>query len=147
MKKCPKCKIEKTQNEFWRDPSRSGGLDGHCKSCRKEAQRKWRQTEKGILSRKQREARRTPRDWMSLNLKYMYGITIEQKNKMLIEQKEMCAICSHKLSLTGSFVDHDHSTNKIRGLLCTVCNTGLGMFKDSEVNLQNAITYLIRTKS
>jgi hypothetical protein len=39
-------------------------------------------------------------------------------------------------------VDHDHETNKIRGLLCSRCNTGLGLFFDNISNLENAILYL-----
>lgn len=39
-------------------------------------------------------------------------------------------------------MDHDHTTGKIRGLLCFGCNTGLGKFKDSIVILNKAINYL-----
>ena len=147
MKKCPKCKMEKSESDFWKEISRKDGLHGLCKSCCKENNQKWRKTKSGIESAKKRQARRTPRDWMCLNLKYLYGITVEQKNEILFNQKEMCAICFCKLSITGSHVDHDHLTDKIRGLLCSNCNTGLGLFKDSEVNLQNAIKYLVKTKS
>lgn len=39
-------------------------------------------------------------------------------------------------------VDHDHNTNKIRGLLCSRCNMGLGFFDDSIEGLTKAINYL-----
>lgn len=39
-------------------------------------------------------------------------------------------------------VDHCHRTNKVRGLLCTKCNLGLGYFADTEELLQQAVTYL-----
>jgi len=39
-------------------------------------------------------------------------------------------------------VDHCHTSNKIRGLLCTNCNTSLGGFKESVSNLENAVKYI-----
>lgn len=60
---------------------------------------------------------------------------------MLEAQGGCCAICKapkgNKLC-----VDHDHRTGKVRGLLCSNCNAGLGMFKDSEDLLQSAKGYL-----
>lgn len=76
-----------------------------------------------------------------------YGINIEQFNQMLIEQNCCCAICGSKFPKTksGEFnVDHNHLTNKVRGLLCHNCNLGLGHFKDSLELLEKAKSYLIR---
>lgn len=59
-----------------------------------------------------------------------------------------CAICQKELSLSAEsagdrpVVDHDHKTNKIRGILCGKCNTGLGMFGDDAENLISAVIYL-----
>jgi hypothetical protein len=39
-------------------------------------------------------------------------------------------------------LNHCHKTKKIRGLLCTACNTALGLFKDDLKRLSNAINYL-----
>jgi predicted nucleic acid-binding Zn ribbon protein len=64
----------------------------------------------------------------------------------LAEQNNRCAICDE---LSGSnnrndrlAVDHCHSRNVFRGLLCHRCNTALGLFKDSVENLESAIRYL-----
>jgi len=80
------------------------------------------------------------------NLKKKYGITVEEFEQMLKNQDYKCDIC--KLP-SDSFkewlvVDHNHTTGKVRGLLCKSCNFGLGNFKDSTFNLQNALNYLLK---
>lgn len=54
-------------------------------------------------------------------------------------QEGCCAVCGAGGKLV---VDHSHVTGAVRGLLCSACNTGLGLFKDSPVRLRNAIEYL-----
>ena len=51
--------------------------------------------------------------------------------KLLLKQGRRCAICSKELfwPSTNTHVDHDHKTGKIRGILCTGCNTRLGWFE------------------
>lgn len=62
---------------------------------------------------------------------------------LLSAQNGLCAICESPLILgRTTHVDHNHKTNFIRGILCSNCNLGLGRFKDSIVNLENAILYL-----
>jgi len=73
-----------------------------------------------------------------------YGITIEEYNELLFKQNGCCAICGvHHLELNRSlYVDHNHETGEVRGLLCLHCNSTLGYAKDSIVILENAIKYL-----
>lgn len=74
-----------------------------------------------------------------------YGFSWSDYEKMFDEQKGCCAICRSKISNARTsrlFVDHNHETDKVRGLLCHSCNLGLGLFKDSPKLLQNAIKYL-----
>lgn len=57
-------------------------------------------------------------------LRRKYGITEEQYNALLLKQDGNCAVCGRRAS---SFkvrlaVDHDHSSGRIRGLLCNFCN-------------------------
>jgi hypothetical protein len=75
-----------------------------------------------------------------------YGLTVEEYNQMLIDQKGACAICNiHQTELDRILcVDHDHETGLIRGLLCSNCNTGIGYLKDSKEILINSIKYLER---
>lgn len=93
---------------------------------------------------------RNPDKVRNRQLRYKHGITLEQYNTMLEEQRGKCKICG---ALGGRInprtqrpsnlsVDHDHKTNQIRGLLCDDCNTGLGKFKDQPKLLERAIHYL-----
>lgn len=65
------------------------------------------------------------------------------KQEFLVQQSYKCAICKKKLGLSGH-LDHDHETGRLRGMLCPLCNAGLGMFKDSCLILDNAIAYIRR---
>lgn len=74
-----------------------------------------------------------------------YGITVEDYNRMLERQGNRCAICG---TLSGErkgihclCVDHDHNTNKVRGLLCHDCNRALGSFNTID-RLKRAVKYL-----
>lgn len=76
------------------------------------------------------------------NLKHLYNISIEDYTALVEKSIGLCQICrkkpKHKL-----FVDHCHTTGKIRGLLCRKCNIGLGMFEDNINILDNAKAYLL----
>ena len=77
-------------------------------------------------------------------LKFKYGITLEQRNSILTAQGECCAVCNRTDpgSTKDWNVDHDHNTGKIRGILCHDCNLLLGHAKDDVSILQRAINYL-----
>ena len=65
-------------------------------------------------------------------LKREYGITLDQYNTMFAAQKGCCAICQRHQSLfkKSLHVDHSHENNKVRALLCTICNTHLSIIED-----------------
>lgn len=69
-------------------------------------------------------------------------------NELLKKQGGKCALCEKPLSkLTGAGgagIDHCHNTGKVRGLLCTGCNAGLGCFRDDKEILRKALAYLER---
>jgi hypothetical protein len=76
------------------------------------------------------------------NLKGSYEMTIEQFDAMRQSQRGACAIiCSEPFTETPH-VDHDHTTGKVRALLCKHCNVGLGHFRDNTERLRAAMTYL-----
>lgn len=62
--------------------------------------------------------------------------------QMSEEQGGLCAICKKLLGIKGLNVDHCHLTHKVRGLLCTNCNLGIGCFGESIELLRAAIEYL-----
>jgi hypothetical protein len=76
--------------------------------------------------------------------KRKYGLTLEQYTEIYNKQYGKCAICGkHQTKLKQALcVDHDHITNIVRGLLCSNCNTGIGMLEDNVQLLTNAIDYL-----
>lgn len=78
------------------------------------------------------------------NRKHKYGISHEHYTLLLEKQQNRCAICGKGRSeFKFDFsVDHCHETGKIRGLLCTNCNTGIGLFKHNTIYLNSAIEYL-----
>lgn len=72
-------------------------------------------------------------------------ITPEQYNLMLKKQKGLCWICKDPPGKQRLALDHCHKTNRVRGLLCSACNTGLGLFKDKPGVLLRAARYLRST--
>jgi hypothetical protein len=79
-----------------------------------------------------------------------YGITLEEYNQMLADQGGVCDICKNIDNLTSAYrlgIDHDHKSDgtdkiKVRGLLCSRCNAGIGHFRENIEIMESAITYL-----
>jgi hypothetical protein len=77
-----------------------------------------------------------------------HGLSSTQYESLLAAQEGRCAICrveflmSHERGYGSAVVDHDHRTERIRGLLCHRCNIGLGQFRDSSDLLRAAVDYL-----
>ena len=131
MKKCTTCKIIKSDIHFHIDSTRSDKLSNKCKICRSKYQRNY------YLNHLDKIKNR--------DLKKNYGISIEERNQKQINQDNKCLIC-HKdfllLNKKDIHVDHDHSTGKIRGILCKKCNSMIGLANDNILILSNAINYL-----
>ena len=105
--------------------------------------------EKIIAKRKQYE--RENRDHIQkredkYRIKRLYGIPIEEYKRLLFLQGGKCAICGSKgggaKNKRRLGVDHCHSAGKVRGLLCSMCNTGIGHFNDNPELLRKAADYL-----
>jgi hypothetical protein len=140
---CCVCKQEKDRSMFYVDKTRKTGIRPLCKDCHS-VKSKERYFNKGGKEKQKVRAQR-------YNLK-KYGLSVEQYNEMVVNQKGLCKICetneSHRTSTRYNlFVDHDHITGKVRGLLCHHCNVGLGHFEDKKELLERAIRYLDESSS
>ena len=79
-----------------------------------------------------------------------YGLTEQSYLALLVSQGNTCAICTVPLKAHNELgdrkfnthIDHCHSTGKVRGILCSGCNLGIGHFKDDISKLRAAIAYL-----
>ena len=73
-----------------------------------------------------------------------YGITfLDYKNKEDF-QNNLCAICNKpepKQNVRLS-IDHNHETGEVRDLLCSYCNTSLGMLRENISIMENMIKYI-----
>lgn len=72
-----------------------------------------------------------------------YRITLEQYDAMLSSQNGVCAACGG-VNASGKplFVDHNHTTGQVRGLLCSMCNSSIGLAKESADILKKLASYL-----
>lgn len=108
---------------------RQGGGKFCCNDCYKQYRKKHKKDEKYLNRIYQKKTK--------------YNLTEEEYLGLFAKQENKCAICGVEFTNNiKGFVDHDHSTNQVRGLLCTKCNTLLGMANDNIEILENAIEYL-----
>jgi len=117
----------------------------HMKKYNKE----WRSKNKERYNKYQREywkKRRLKGD--RPHLKYYYGITPTDYERIFRMQNGQCVICGTKKSGKlgdNLYVDHNKKTKKVRGLLCYKCNFGLGCFNDSPIFLLKAVKYILES--
>jgi Recombination endonuclease VII len=144
---CPKGHPYTKENTYLDKTSKKGKICRRCKICVRERRKIYQNNnyEKAIIAIKEYNENNPERVkyWDKLSTLKKHGLTLEDYNNILKKQNNKCAICKrknpHGIDLA---IDHNHKTGKIRGLLCTNCNTALGSFKDSTKTLQNAIEYL-----
>lgn len=98
--------------------------------------------EKLIAWRKRPEVRLHQKNY---DFKHKYGITVLEYDELVKKQEGKCALCGkipRKLKKIGLHVDHDHRTGKVRGLLCSKCNTSIGALGDTGEGLIKAAMYV-----
>lgn len=104
--------------------------------------RSYYQANKSKIKQQAKEWRkRNPNKARDIQLK-KYGITWEDYYLIFTEQEGLCAICGYFSDKKTLHVDHDHSTGKVRGLLCRKCNVALGMLQDDPNILKRAAAYV-----
>ena len=156
---CNQCEIEKPLTEFRLAVSRgSQHYRRTCKQCTllqrkkhpnyEQHKRNSALQQKNHPDRLQRSrARDAKRELSSTTcgrarkLKCRYGLTLEEYNALVFTQSGLCASCQN---LTNPlYVDHDHSTGMVRGLLCKNCNLALGNLFDDPKRAQGLLKYII----
>lgn len=167
MKRCTRCGKEKPLTRFYFVKARNLHMS-RCKDCCADHQRAYHAKNKEVIVAKRRayyaknktKISSRHKAWAKKNavtikdkrLQSIFGITLEDYERMVKDQHGKCAICGSKEAWPGELskhfrprtwcVDHNHRTLKVRGLLCNRCNTALGMVDDSIEVLSMAIEYL-----
>lgn len=122
FKHCMRCQEILPVDAFGPNRAREDGLQEYCRPCKRSyANALYARTRAQTLHR--------------------YGLTLEDFDRMFAEQDGRCAACDGR-SEKRLHIDHDHSTGRIRGLLCENCNLGIGKFKDDPERLESAARYL-----
>ena len=122
MKTCSKCRQSLSEDRFHKRTYKSGkiGLQPKCKECQREARKKnWR-----------------PHSSIRLKLK----LSQDEVERLLAPgecQNPACRSKDRRLC-----IDHNHDTEKPRGLLCHNCNTALGLLGDNTQVILGLSQYL-----
>jgi len=117
-----------------------------CQLCKETKPRAdFAQSERRV--REKGHAGRCKRCKASQTLESRYDITLDTKERMFEEQGRQCDACAKPLaSLSAAHVDHCHGTKVVRGLLCSECNTALGLLYDNFAFMGGLVGYLARHK-
>ncbi len=112
------------------------------KECQMTPKERWYKKNREKVVQKARDLRRTrPRHIAETVVKSIYGLLPDEFYSLLISQQGRCAICNDPL-YPGPHIDHDHTTGAVRGLLCRLCNKGIGLLRDDPRIIEAALSYL-----
>lgn len=147
FKRCRTCKEKKSSDDFSYQNVVLKKTKPHCKKCFSEYLKIYRKNNFVEISRKAKNKykkirdkkilyaknhrKNNPEKTRAIYWKYNHGITPDEFYIKLKEQNNRCAMCNIDMNGYRRFfaVDHNHVTNKIRGLLCDTCNHGLGFYE------------------
>jgi len=125
-KYCSRCKTFKTYDEFNIDKCSASDHASQCRECKKVVTKDWHVNH--------------PEKCAEYKRKWRYGITQEFYDSEYEKQGGKCAVMSCNRPITDT--DHDHATDKYRGLLCHGCNTALGLLEDDIGRIEALAEYL-----
>ena len=144
---CVRCHTDRPGSRQLRQIAKDNGEDQYitrCKPCNEDTLH-WTRSA-GCVKCTSESAK-----WAKI--KYTYGISKDEWFWMYKEQYGKCDMCKKVLKIKGNrrgrakliaCVDHDHKTNKIRGLLCASCNSLIGLAEENVSILQSGIEYLTK---
>jgi hypothetical protein len=167
LKFCSRCFKEKEITNFGKNRSYKDGYRPSCKECRNkyektfrdnneeyrksqlENRKRWEQENPDKAKKSRENYQRSEESKLKSKVNYpfrKYGITYEEVEKLRVKQDDKCLLCNKYNFKKGKkvklVIDHCHVKDEVRGLLCSKCNQGLGLFDDNVEVLQKAIAYL-----
>lgn len=136
-KYCTRCHRRRSVEEFYPGSAASRARYMQpCKDCVRTQRRETRRTERGAAYLR------------NYRLNYAFGISADDYLQMAEDQDYRCAVCRQPETAMRAgkvkrlAVDHDHDTDKVRGLLCTRCNTAIGLLRDDPALVFGVARYL-----
>lgn len=149
QRECRKCHETKPIADFGHH--KPGYPEWRCKTCKAAHAREYRK--KNADRKKEVDRLHYQNNKERHRETYMirtYGIDPDQYEQMVRAQEGKCLICDKVPRGTGRtsklYIDHDHVTGEIRGLLCSRCNSAIGLLDDTPEHLERAIRYLTRDR-
>ena len=131
---CRQCERHLPPTCFHKRSDTKSGLRSNCKDCVRE-----RNNSRYHNSDKKAAAKRSRKH----SLRILYGISPEQYEQMFKNQQGLCAICQQpEKNKSYLSIDHCHSSQEIRSLLCGNCNSAIGLLQDSSKIIFSAASYL-----
>ncbi len=131
-RRCSRCKVTRPVSEFNRYVDPSAPLTGWryyawCRDCSKRQSSAYGRANRPRRNERLREWRKAnpekARDLDRRRRLKRYGLTQQDIDAMAVAQRRRCLLCDRKVELV---IDHDHSTGRVRGLICGQCNTLIG---------------------
>lgn len=146
MKRCSKCKeVLTVENGIVRKTGpATGKFRSECRKCGTELAKAWKtQNPDRVREQSRNWKAKHPEKAAGYKRKSAYGISVAEFESLVCKQGNLCGICRGPMVPSkNQHVDHNHETGEIRGLLCSKCNTGLGLLGDSPELLRAAAAYL-----
>jgi hypothetical protein len=126
--------------------------DANPEAARKRAReaylRNHDENKKSSRERLKKARESNPDSFKEHKLKSTYGISMDEFFVLIDSQGHRCLICARQISgkvnpkELKAFVDHNHKTGAVRGVLCLYCNSVIGYCREDKLVLLAAIDYL-----
>ena len=171
-KTCIKCNETKALSEFWKRSSKDTARQSYCKQCHSQKNREWLENNSERKRERSRQwaalnkdrRRENHQKWYAANRERqlelnklwqaanrakkngkLYGLSEEQYFELLDRAGGRCEVCQRAEGRLC--VDHCHVTGEVRGVLCSRCNTGVGMLGDCAEGIRSALDYFERVEA